>query len=522
MISNLTIALVLLPIVGAAIAWAGDVIGSALGRSRRSAFGLRPRATARLVAVIVGAVLPPAGLAFAMAISEEARVAVLHLDELRQEAGRLSADNRRLETSVARARRQAAEADAKAGAAEQRLRSTEEVLLTSRDVLRDTQAALDSNRLKLSGVQGELQGTRGRLGQTRGELGDARSSLAAARGDLTAARADLTAARADLASARIDLTQAKENLETAKAGLEATQKSLQVSNRSLESVTAELKQLDTLERKVAGAQEYLAEADDRLAAKQQQLEETERRLAWTEQLVEDYKIAFSAIIEQPIALEAGEEVIRAFVESGLSQDQIEAALQGLLRLAGRAAAEHGIGPGRGGASVVVVSPLPPDRGPGRVDEQDIVSEVARQIRAGGAPTYVVIIRAWSRAYERQPQPAAVEFWVAPNKTVFRAGEVILSTVIDGGLPRPRVFQALLETTRSIRRVAAARGMLSAPETGEYGKVPAEELLAAMDQILAIAGPARIRFVVVDDARVAQPRDEPMIVRVEVSRASGTR
>ncbi len=513
MISNLTIALVLLPIVGAAIAWAGDVIGSALGRSRRSAFGLRPRSTARLVAVVVGAVLPLAGLAFAMAISEEARVAVLHLDELRQEAGRLSADNRRLETSVARARRQATEADTKARAAEQRLQSTEEVLLTSREVLRDTQAALDSNRLKLSGVQGELQGTRGRLGQTRGELGQAHSSLSAARGDLTAARADL-------ASARIDLTQAKENLQATRAGLETTQKSLQASNRSLESVTAELKQLDTLERKVAGAQEYLSEADERLAAKQQQLEETERRLAWTEQLVEDYKIAFSAIIEQPIALEAGEEVIRAFVDSGLSRDQIEAALQGLLRLAGRAAAAHGIGPGRGDASVVVVSPLPPERGPGRVDEQDIVSEVARQIHAGGAPTYVVIIRAWSRAYERQPQPAAVEFWVAPNKTVFRAGEVILSTVIDGGLPRPRVFQALLETTRSIRRVAAARGMLSAPETGEYGKVPAEDLLDAMDQILAIGGPARIRFVVVVDARVAQPRDEPMVVSVEVSRASG--
>ncbi|MCD6350736.1 MAG: DUF3084 domain-containing protein, partial [Armatimonadetes bacterium] len=50
--------LIVLPVLGALIAWLGDVIGYRLGRSRRSLFGLRPRTTARVVGVVVGAALP--------------------------------------------------------------------------------------------------------------------------------------------------------------------------------------------------------------------------------------------------------------------------------------------------------------------------------------------------------------------------------------------------------------------------------------------------------------------------------
>ena len=52
------LALVILRILGGIIAWVGDVLGYRLGKSRRSLFGLRPRSTARLVAVSVGVALP--------------------------------------------------------------------------------------------------------------------------------------------------------------------------------------------------------------------------------------------------------------------------------------------------------------------------------------------------------------------------------------------------------------------------------------------------------------------------------
>ena len=48
---------VILAIVGGAIAWLGDVVGARLGKKRSSLFCLRPRQTARLVAVAIGAAL---------------------------------------------------------------------------------------------------------------------------------------------------------------------------------------------------------------------------------------------------------------------------------------------------------------------------------------------------------------------------------------------------------------------------------------------------------------------------------
>jgi len=523
MISNLTIALLLLPIVGAAIAWAGDVIGSALGRGRRSVFGLRPRSTARLVAVIVGAVLPLAGLLFAMVVSDDAKVALLHLRELRQQAARLDAENTRLQASVQEARRQAGAAKSKVDQAESKLAGTEQVLRASKSILTTTQATLETNRKKLTSVQSDLQTTRGNLSEARSGLSEARSSLSEARSSLSEARSSLQQARAELTTAKSELDGARKDLERRQADLKDAEGRLADANSELESVTAELKQLRTLERKVILAQEYLAEAYDRLAAKQQELEETERRLAVTEQALDYYKIAYSAIIEQDIALEPGQELIRSIVDSSLTQDQLEAVLKDRLNLASRAATgAHGIAIGPSGRSVRVVSPIPPHTSPESVSEIDIVREVATQIRRGGAPNYVVIIRAWSRAYKGQAQPMAVEFWVAPNKVLFHAGEVIFSTLIDGSLPRARVFGALWESVAAIRRVAADRGMLPNPDTGHYGGVPAEMLLDAMDEILATGGPARAQFVVTKDARVAQLKDDPLALRVEVTEADRER
>ncbi len=100
------VALVVLPVLGGVIAWMGDVIGYRLGKSRRSLFSLRPRSTARLVAVAIGVVLPLLTMFVAAVGSKNVRVALFQLDELQTNIADLQAQNTTLKASAATLRQQ--------------------------------------------------------------------------------------------------------------------------------------------------------------------------------------------------------------------------------------------------------------------------------------------------------------------------------------------------------------------------------------------------------------------------------
>lgn len=107
-------AFIVMPVLGGLIAWAGDVIGYRLGKSRRSLFGLRPRSTARLVGVAVGVALPLLGLLTALAGSSDVRDALLHIDDLRRTEKQLHDSNAKLQAQIARATVRARESEEKA------------------------------------------------------------------------------------------------------------------------------------------------------------------------------------------------------------------------------------------------------------------------------------------------------------------------------------------------------------------------------------------------------------------------
>jgi len=470
MSTNLIIAIVVLPLAGAAIAWAGDVIGYRLGKSRRSLFGLRPRTTARLVGILVGAALPLAGLLFAMAVSQDARDALLRIRELRNEAADLSRQNEGLKKISQKARQDARGARADARTASDKRARAEGHLAQAQTDLKNTSRSLTETKSSLSSSRSTLRTTQGTLGRVQDRLSDTRQHLS------------------------------------------NTSKLLAAKEKLLVSYEAESEELKKIRREFEAAKEELDSLDLKLADKQEELEDYQV-------FIRRYRIERRAIMAQDVAFEPGDEVVRGFMESGWSTEQLTATLSELLLsdYANAAAASHGISPGPAGRSVAAVWPLPPGIPIRDVTEESIVAEVARQIARGDEPTYVVIVRAWHRAFENQAEPMTVELWAAPNKVVFEAGETVLTTTIDGSLPRGQVFPLLWQAIRGIRRIAANRGMLPSPKTGHYGEVPAEEMLATLDEILGIGGPAQLRIRTKSEARVAQPEEAPMLVELEVQR-----
>lgn len=84
----MTVAVVLIPtliLVSGLVALIGNMVGRNIGRRRLTLFGLRPRYTAQVVTVLTGMLITVVTLAVVLLVSYDARLALFHLQELRQQ-----------------------------------------------------------------------------------------------------------------------------------------------------------------------------------------------------------------------------------------------------------------------------------------------------------------------------------------------------------------------------------------------------------------------------------------------------
>lgn len=72
-------------LVSGAVAYIGNLVGRATGRRRLSIFGLRPRYTAHLITVITGMLITLISLGSMLLASQDARVGLFRLNDLREE-----------------------------------------------------------------------------------------------------------------------------------------------------------------------------------------------------------------------------------------------------------------------------------------------------------------------------------------------------------------------------------------------------------------------------------------------------
>ncbi|MGM0607700.1 MAG: DUF3084 domain-containing protein [Candidatus Muiribacteriota bacterium] len=78
------------------IAYIGDLVGFRMGKKKISFLGLRPRQTATLITIGFGIIITLITMFFAMIISEDVRVALFHMDEIKTEIRQLSEYNEEL------------------------------------------------------------------------------------------------------------------------------------------------------------------------------------------------------------------------------------------------------------------------------------------------------------------------------------------------------------------------------------------------------------------------------------------
>jgi uncharacterized protein (DUF3084 family) len=490
------VALVILPVLGGVIAWAGDRIGYRLGKSRRSLFGLRPRSTARLVAVVVGVLLPLATMFVAAVGSQDVRTALFDLSQLQASRAQLTEENRGLQAQVATARSQRDTAKQEAAAAEQGLK-----LAQQRLALAQQRATAAQARATTAQRQATEADSRYRAAQTR---------LTQAQGQLRQAEQQLTASQQKLKTANVDLTQALDDEKHAAERVMALNTQVRSLNAEVNNLRAEAdsahQQLDQATRQLEKVKQDLADAQKAVADAQQNAAGLAIMGSW------NFKVAATS----KVRYEQGAELVRSLIGSGQTEGQVESSLNGLLTVASARAAAKGapLSPDTQRA-VVLVAPTPPDTTEMPPPEDQVIRAVAHEIKSAEAPVYVVSVQVIFRSFsDDTDHQVAIGLYLHPNVVVYPQGTVIVSQSVDGSDPRAEVFQQILGMLGGLRTAAREAGILPDPESGQYGQISADQLLTALDEIVARKQKTTLEAVAAEDVYVAG--SHPFLVQLRLS------
>ena len=502
------IAFVLLPLLGGFIAWAGDVIGYRLGKTRRSLFGLRPRTTARLVGVLVGVLLPLLTMALAALGSSYVRTALFELSQLQHSRDALLESNAGLATQNGRLLEeirltQEAEQVARAQVADasERLRETERRLSLAT-------ASLARSRTQLTQVQAERTRLVAQAGQLRTQLDQLRAQLDQLQATRAALQTELDRAQDSLRDTQSQLTQTQSSLTSVEAALAQSNRRVEDLQTEETGLRQEVMQLQANARRYS---EDARNARQELNAIQQELQVKQDQVARQQQQLLVYTRMLQATAGE-VRYEPGAELIRAAVSTTQTTAQIEASLQELLVLASKVAAAKGAGQAASGLTVVAVAPVPEGATSFPPREDLVLRSVAEEVSRMTTASCVVATRVALRSFVDDGLPVAVELWAKPNVRVFEKGQVIVAQEVDGSRPRAEVFQQILGLLGALRQAAQQAGLLRDVETGQYGQVPAEQILEVLDRLVSSQVKLRVEAVAAEDVYVAS--DKPFVVLLQ--------
>ncbi len=482
------VVLVGLVVLGALIAWAGDVIGYRLGKKRASLWGLRPRATARVVGAIAGAVLPLIGLLVAMALSPMARTALLQLDQLTQQQETLKQTIEMQRELAQKARKQAAVFRAQVEEAQERSRLLAELV---------DKLETDSSRLKqeVAGLIRTRANLQTKVRRLEKQYRQAQSDLAAAEAELETAQQKLAATEKELAATEQRLAEEESKV----ASLEATNRELRATETQLKADIDGLKQqIPALQKQVAQLRDEMAGTKRQLAETKQEIEQVSRErdvrkaqlelrrqeLEALERQYELYRKRQAGIAESPVIYETGDVLLRAIVSSDQTEEQLANTLFEMLPFASLAAERKGAVRGANGRAALLVVPWPPEITDREPTERDIVEYWAREMKKLSAiDRFVVSVVAFRRLTLAERDQLHVAMWPRPNVRVFVQDEVIAETVIEADSEAVDIFTGIWYLLRyKVRQRAQQEGLLANPETGQYGAIDAAELFQLIEQI----------------------------------------
>ncbi len=458
-----------LAVMGGGIAYAGDRLGSYIGKKRHSSFGLRPRHTAMLWTVVSGGGVAVLTLLLFLALNHAFSAAIVRGPQLLAANAQLAKQNKALarqslanEKQAAADSQRAAQAQADADTAQQRA------------------AEVQARAAK---VQADLAAVAGKLRQARQGLQQARLVLTNRQKSLADAQAHLAEAKRGLGTTRTELTRAETQVRQAKVGVTQARRQVQQANSQL-----------------AGASRSVLQ----LGIRQDDLARENIRLARQNSAQRD---ALTATQGRPLVLRREEELGRVVVKANQPLDDLHHTLAVFLDRVELTARKRGAGSTDSSPAIVVPAPGESGKGPLGNDKsarEAALTALSESITAQGETLPSIVVVATARYNTFKSEPVHVDLRPYANLLVFPKGQVIAQGTLEGTASEDAILRGLQSfLTGQVRAAALQRGMipLRDPQSGEpqVGEpIDSAESLELVHQIREAGANARLTASAAED------------------------
>lgn len=155
--------LFILAVMGGAIAFIGDKIGTKVGKRRMSLFGLRPRHTSIIVTIVTGVMIAAATMGIMSIASKNVRTALFGMEQLRSEMNQLSSEVQAKNQELEQNKKVLDQSKKDLADKEKALQQMNEDVQTAQQELENAEAARNEMSQQLLTVQEAYQQSEARL-----------------------------------------------------------------------------------------------------------------------------------------------------------------------------------------------------------------------------------------------------------------------------------------------------------------------------------------------------------------------
>ncbi len=472
--------------LGGVIAFFADRLGRVLGKKRLTLFGMRPRYTATLITIVSGILIPVVTVAIVMAVSSDVRQWLQEGQNAIREA----------ETKRSEVRALTFERD-------RRIQENEALDRQNRalsEQLRATRGQLEELKKRAAGFEKQAAEAQRRMASLNRQVAQLIVKVGATENDLRERTAELKETERKKEETQRSYDQLNQEI---KDSYEENIRLQRDNERLLGDATRLQRSVEGLEREKTSREAEVAamtEKSEKLAGELSQaqgsLDRTLQDLRKMEQELLDLIPISTSSRLHPLMYGRGDEVARLAVPAELTAQQARMELSRLLRAARIEAEKRGAKGTRNIPSAGLMT---------RIVEGESLSteEQERRLveRLGGlGEPLVLVATATVNTFEGEPVALDVKWFRNPQ--VFRQGELVAETRVDGTAPFSAIlsqFTAFLHD--KVRERARQVGMVPLQGRDEsFGTVTNDEILEVVRQVREEGRLARLQAFAEVDTR----------------------
>lgn len=486
-VGGITLILVL-AVMGGLIAYCADLLGRALGKRRLTIGHMRPKHTAALLTTLAGVLIPLFTIGLMTLLFSDVREMLFRTQAIKAELAEVETELKtaqaRIDLSsgrVAELQREQSQLQRQQGQLKSQNQTQRQALQTTRTELARSQRALRERTQRARQLLAQAESLRSRNAVLQRDILGASASLVELRDREADARAlskqvnerieELNRRQQDLL---LEIDQAERNLALTRDDLTATRADRDRATQEFERLRAQL--------------------NEELERLRGELRNNTERLSELERAGDMLMESLGATRTQPILYQRGQEVLRWMVPAQANRGSVQTALTSLLQTARVRSERMGA---RSSETMQSVDLLP-------LPNQSIERQREDVIRAATSQDDPVVLLAIALLNSFRGEPVPIQIRVERNSIVYRQGQVIAETRIDGAMDESRILEAIGEFVRDrVATKAIADRMIPAVGTdAPLGEVNEGQIFALMRELRQIGRPLVVQAIAAAETRRA--------------------